>query len=398
MARLASTAELTRRVIRSAGLTPSGIGALFLVGGASRVPIVSTMLHRATGIAPTVIEQPELVVAEGALADGPVAPAGPLPGPAPTGPVTGSGPMGPVSGVPMSGVPMSGVPMSGGPVSTGAVSGAVTGSGRFGPAGGTGPFGPVTGPAPMPAPAGPMTPRPPRPRRGGRIALLVSGVVVLVLAVCGGAVYGAVKYYNDTRPKNGGDTSGPLVSGGRTPSPSAEAGLVTSTTVLPDPCGLDAARPGAVASVQPEPTTNDIYRSCRWEKLESRRAVYLGVKISIAKDSKAAGQELADGRTRLPTDKYHGAVTPLANVGEEAFTTPYSNLIGEGPNAQNVTNYNLGGVYLQARVRNVVLTIEWAGADYPGGQGKNLRGTNFPLDRSRTEAEAMARQLLGKIT
>jgi hypothetical protein len=40
---------------------------VFLVGGSSRVPLAASLLHRALGIAPTVIEQPELVVAEGAL-------------------------------------------------------------------------------------------------------------------------------------------------------------------------------------------------------------------------------------------------------------------------------------------------------------------------------------------
>lgn len=40
---------------------------LFLVGGGSRTPLVAERLHRRLGIAPLVLEQPELVVAEGAL-------------------------------------------------------------------------------------------------------------------------------------------------------------------------------------------------------------------------------------------------------------------------------------------------------------------------------------------
>src|SRR5207247_1810164 len=39
----------------------------FLVGGASRIPLVATLLHRALGEPPLAIEQPELVVAEGSL-------------------------------------------------------------------------------------------------------------------------------------------------------------------------------------------------------------------------------------------------------------------------------------------------------------------------------------------
>ncbi|MGI5146370.1 Hsp70 family protein [Plantactinospora sp. CA-294935] len=39
----------------------------FLVGGSSRVPLVATLLHRTLRIAPTALDHPELVVAEGAL-------------------------------------------------------------------------------------------------------------------------------------------------------------------------------------------------------------------------------------------------------------------------------------------------------------------------------------------
>ncbi|GIG70237.1 Hsp70 family protein [Phytomonospora endophytica] len=61
------TVALTGQVIASAGLTNTDVSAVYLVGGASRVPLVATLLHRATGIAPTVLDQPELVVAEGAV-------------------------------------------------------------------------------------------------------------------------------------------------------------------------------------------------------------------------------------------------------------------------------------------------------------------------------------------
>ncbi|MEV0649395.1 Hsp70 family protein [Phytomonospora sp. NPDC050363] len=58
----------TQRVISAASLTPQQLHGLFLVGGASRIPLVSRMLHQKLGIAPIVLEQPELPVAEGALA------------------------------------------------------------------------------------------------------------------------------------------------------------------------------------------------------------------------------------------------------------------------------------------------------------------------------------------
>ncbi|WP_203931315.1 Hsp70 family protein [Virgisporangium ochraceum] len=100
---------LMRRLVEQAGVATGQIRGLFLVGGASRTPLVGTLLHDALGIAPTITDQPELVVAEGALqpepdravpsgaalATGPLPP-GPLPpGPLPPGPLSsgrGSGP------------------------------------------------------------------------------------------------------------------------------------------------------------------------------------------------------------------------------------------------------------------------------------------------------------------
>ncbi|GIG89119.1 Hsp70 family protein [Plantactinospora endophytica] len=53
----------------SAGVGADGpLLAVFLVGGASRMPLVQTLLHQTLGVVPTGIEQPELAVAEGALA------------------------------------------------------------------------------------------------------------------------------------------------------------------------------------------------------------------------------------------------------------------------------------------------------------------------------------------
>jgi hypothetical protein len=61
------TVGATKAVIRNSGTSPESIVAVFLVGGSSRLPLAATLLHRALGIAPTAIEQPELVVAEGSI-------------------------------------------------------------------------------------------------------------------------------------------------------------------------------------------------------------------------------------------------------------------------------------------------------------------------------------------
>ncbi|MFI6063949.1 Hsp70 family protein [Micromonospora sp. NPDC051227] len=93
--------QRAREVIAAAGLRPDQLDGLFLVGGSSRIPLVARMLHAELGIAPTVLDQPELPVAEGALTDlplrrpvpalayagPPLAPPAPAPGspPAPAG-------------------------------------------------------------------------------------------------------------------------------------------------------------------------------------------------------------------------------------------------------------------------------------------------------------------------
>ncbi|WP_432835934.1 Hsp70 family protein [Dactylosporangium sp. CA-092794] len=64
---LAETLRLSR-------LTPERTAGIFLVGGASRMPLIATELHREFGRPPVTIEQPELVVAEGSVLVGAAVP------------------------------------------------------------------------------------------------------------------------------------------------------------------------------------------------------------------------------------------------------------------------------------------------------------------------------------
>lgn len=64
---LDQTVRVTRDLLRWADLPEGRLAGVFLVGGASRIPLVATLLHRELGEAPVVIEQPELVVAEGSI-------------------------------------------------------------------------------------------------------------------------------------------------------------------------------------------------------------------------------------------------------------------------------------------------------------------------------------------
>ncbi|MGH3715964.1 MAG: Hsp70 family protein, partial [Micromonosporaceae bacterium] len=64
---LERAARLTHGVIRDARINEPDLAGLFLVGGSTRVPLVGSTVQHGVGIPPTVFEQPEIVVAEGAL-------------------------------------------------------------------------------------------------------------------------------------------------------------------------------------------------------------------------------------------------------------------------------------------------------------------------------------------
>ena len=74
-------AELTVTAIREAGLKAADLAGIFLVGGSSRIPLISRLVHQRTGVVPTSLDQPETVVARGALraTAGEVEGTGPLP-------------------------------------------------------------------------------------------------------------------------------------------------------------------------------------------------------------------------------------------------------------------------------------------------------------------------------
>ncbi|GAA0726360.1 Hsp70 family protein [Dactylosporangium roseum] len=120
------TVAETARVVQECHLETDQLAGIMLVGGSSRVPLVARMLHRELRIAPTVLEQPELPVAEGAVvhpaelgtdgrlgvATGSASVGGPFGGGhrAPQGYPTQDYPAGPYQGTPPQGYPAQGYP------------------------------------------------------------------------------------------------------------------------------------------------------------------------------------------------------------------------------------------------------------------------------------------------
>lgn len=64
---LTRTVRATAAVLRAARVPDDAVAGLFLVGGSTRIPLVATLLFQELRIRPIVLEQPEIVVAEGAL-------------------------------------------------------------------------------------------------------------------------------------------------------------------------------------------------------------------------------------------------------------------------------------------------------------------------------------------
>jgi hypothetical protein len=138
---LDATISTTRLALNNARVGPGEVAGVFLVGGGSRIPLVTTLLHQAFQHAPAVTEQPELVVAEGGLrglVTGPAAVHGPAAAPHGQAPAHGPAaapfqpppaqpvsapPIYPVSAQPVSAHPVSGHPASGQPAAGHPVSG-----------------------------------------------------------------------------------------------------------------------------------------------------------------------------------------------------------------------------------------------------------------------------------
>jgi len=243
---LERTADLTAATMQRAGVRADQVAGLFPVGGSSRIPMVSTLLHHRTGVAPTLIEQPELVVALGSLqavlrprtAPAPVFAPPPVPFAPPIQPPIAS-PVSPTPATPMSGPPVSAPPAS--PVSP---------PFPVSPAAGLAAPGvetPVSGlpPTPLwPEPAGTLAaggalgPGPARQRGRWTLPLVAAGVVVLLVVSGIAGVQMLKKTGSSSSPNHGsgnrrtGGNSGATSTGQNDNGQNAKAGASQQTATV----------------------------------------------------------------------------------------------------------------------------------------------------------------------
>lgn len=149
---------------------------MFLVGGGSRIPLAASLLHRALRIAPTVLDHPELVVAEGSQHTPDPTPDKFAPNrPAPTRPPTG-GLMPPTAAPSMRAMPPT-------PPAT-----ALPAEPPVGSVGAVGAVGPPPAAASAAVPAAPPEPRPRRgrvsyPHLAGAVTSTAITVACFILAI-----------------------------------------------------------------------------------------------------------------------------------------------------------------------------------------------------------------------
>jgi actin-like ATPase involved in cell morphogenesis len=314
---LRPTIALAKSLMRDTvgAAVPGASTAVVLVGGASRIPLVATMLAEATGIPPIVIEQPELVVAEGALH---LAPVVSLDRPA-TGTAT----------VPVADPADPTVPVSGGPAPA---SDELTAVPEVLPASREDPAG--DGPAPNdgppsdgPAPDGGLAPV----RPGRRRAVVAAVAAVLLLA---GAVTSIVMLNRkDPGDKRGGQ---PAVTASQ-PSTPASSGPPApgkyAMTVLPEkPCSTFAlGRLGTIYNRQETITTDSLSvnasarnATCSMYR-HDRNSDTLLISVTAVVYADTA-QAASAQKAALDTAKgaSPGLVT-LTGVGQEAFTARATN-------------------------------------------------------------------------
>jgi hypothetical protein len=310
---LRPTIAMTKSLLRDSSQN-GGPTALVLVGGASRIPLVASLLYEAIGVAPIVIEQPELVVAEGALYTVPeptALTAMPVSGGAgPAAPVSGS--IAPVSGgfaaVTNSSMPVSAMPVA--PVSP------VMGGPR--PPTFVGPPRPM--PAPLPPPASPATKR-------SMLPIILAGVIAL-LVLGGGGVFALSYFGKPDKPNAAGSTppsNNPTGTGAK-PLKYHNELLPENLCTVVDLGHLSTSfeKEASAPNHQFNVTAGTGVDSCTISRQHAAAVSFLTIlyNVIIFTDT-----NIAIGQQKSAADDAaanHYTTIPLTGLGDEAFIAPYT--------------------------------------------------------------------------
>jgi hypothetical protein len=184
------------------------------------------------------------------------------------------------------------------------------------------------------------------------------------------------------------------------PVPSAGATAPPAYINPPDPCKAPGkAVPADMRSVKPRHVAD----ACHWELLRTDKARDLTIEITLEPGeegtSKATGDFAADFAytgDRTANGGFERDPEHLGGLGDEAFAAHSYDLVEKGPDKKSAITYDLGGVRAETRLRNVLVTVSWQGADYPARVrgGKKLTGTRLAYPTAKKQAAAMLRAVL----
>jgi actin-like ATPase involved in cell morphogenesis len=376
---LRPTISMTRSLLLDANTAHAPTTVVVLVGGASRVPLVATMLHEALNLPPVVIEQPELVVAEGALH-------ATAPGPAP-------------DSTPSGGFPLTAAPVSGGGGPAGPVSGGlIPVSGGFMAVGGT-----TTTPAPIPvAPVSTVYSRPVAPshspadngqRTGSRrtnAALILAGVVA-VLLVLGFGTTGVIWYTGWS-----GGTANPTTSATASPGTDTNKAKYNVEAMFPKDFNMcqkaDLGRLATSFDKQlsaPLPQTllanNISTASCTFARQRGGADLNLTITASIYGDPNIATSQ--QQTARLNAKQADPAFKTITDVGDEAvlYRNQASDPSAPGKQAYYTESIRDGNLILTG----TVIANKTNGADWSPTERNQI------TDDLQAAAKSTLRKLIG---
>ena len=256
-------------------------------------------------------------------------------------------------------------------------------------------FLPPEEPPPVPPPAAPP---PPGPDRGLLIAMVTAAALVVVSGI------GVLVYQSVPDTPRASDVPLPSLEPPTSPPPIPSGPAFTK---LPNPCTAPGkAVPSDVRKVKPRHVAD----SCHWEILRPDRARNLDVELTLERDDDILGPGTARAVKDFSDDVgyagdakqnggYESGPEQLAGLGDAAFAAHSSNLIISGPSEHNATAYDLAGAKVEARRRNVIITVAWQGADYPSSSRGARRhvGTRFAYAKAKKEALAVLTALLADL-
>ncbi|WP_433190624.1 protein kinase domain-containing protein [Actinoallomurus sp. CA-150999] len=248
--------------------------------------------------------------------------------------------------------------------------------------------------------AGQMPGQPSQGRRKGRSGLVlvwVGGpVAIVVVALI--ALLGMVFSTNDDHRHH---ATPPTRAASPTP-----ASTVRTVSDLSGMCSkIGAGVPSEARSITMKDKDSVAgHQHCQWEDINTSTGRYLRLDIDTGSGSgdaavADAGSQFSADEKFLENRKFHSGKETVSGLGDKALAARTTDYVDMGPGERRRKRYYIAGAEVVVMVRNVVIDIEWSGADYPSSvRGSDaLHGTNFTYAKTKAEAITMAQEVIKQL-